>query len=120
MEKLLSYAYVADFKSNAMFGVRRLPNVNVYQLMCHVMQLNAAPHNGTWSNVCDALADKNACADGPYSGGTTGTCVTTTACGTSVTTTAGATTARRQDVVMGLSLAIAFAAVAIFLPNSLN
>jgi len=84
-----------------MFGVRRLPNVNVYQLMCHVMQLNAAPHNGTWSNVCDALADENACTDGPYSGGTS-----------------VATTARRQDVVMGLSLTIAFAAVAILLPPS--
>jgi len=41
-------------------------NVNVYQLMCHVMRLKPAPHNGTWSNVCDALVDPDACDKGPY------------------------------------------------------
>jgi len=59
----------ADFKRNATFAVSRLINVNLYQLMCHVMQLRPLPHNGTWSNVCDVLANSEACADGPYRGG---------------------------------------------------
>jgi len=59
-----------DFKSGATFKAGRFVNVHLYQLMCHVMQLKAAPHNGTWSTVCDALADTDACEDGPYSGTT--------------------------------------------------
>ena len=42
-------------------------NVNAYQLMCHVMQMKALPHNGTWSNVCDSLKDSKACVGGPFS-----------------------------------------------------
>lgn len=44
--------------------------MNLYQLMCHVMKLKAAPHNGTWTTVCDALADSEACKDGPYQAAT--------------------------------------------------
>jgi len=32
------------------------------------MQLTPAPQNGTWSNVCDTLADADACDKGPYPG----------------------------------------------------
>jgi len=59
-----------DFKSGARFKNGRFVNVHLYQLMCHVMQLKAAPHNGTWSTVCDGLVDPDACEDGPYSGTT--------------------------------------------------
>ena len=59
----------ADFRRNITFRVSRLANVNVYQLMCHVMQLVPQPHNGTWSSVCDALTDGDACVKGPYNGG---------------------------------------------------
>jgi len=55
-----------DFRRNATLGAGRIVNVDVYQLMCHVMQLTPAPHNGSWPNVCDALADTDACDDGPY------------------------------------------------------
>jgi len=48
--------------------VDKFVNVDLYQLMCHVMQLTPAPHNGTWSNVCDTLADADACDKGPYPG----------------------------------------------------
>ena len=65
---LLASIFVADFKRNAKFGVGRLLNVNLYQLMCHVMQLVPLPHNGTWSNVCDALVSSDACVKGPYQG----------------------------------------------------
>jgi ectonucleotide pyrophosphatase/phosphodiesterase family protein 6 len=57
-----------DFKQNATFKIGRLPNVNVYALMCHVMKLVPSPNNGTWSNVCDALKDDEACKRGPYDG----------------------------------------------------
>jgi len=57
----------ADFKVNAKFKIGRLPNENVYQLMCHVMRLKAAPHNGTWLKVCDALLDEDACSKSPSS-----------------------------------------------------
>ena len=33
----------ADFKRGAKLRVRELMNVNAYQLMCHVMQLEAQP-----------------------------------------------------------------------------
>lgn len=94
------FASGPDFKRNAKFGVGRLPNVNVYQLMCHVMQLVPAPHNGTWSKVCDALSDNDACVDGPYSG-----------------SVSMAITSRRQDAA-GFSLTIIFAAVATVLSNT--
>ena len=61
--------YLIDFKRNVTFRERFMPNVNVYQLMCHVMQLVPQPNNGTWSYVCDGLAISRACADGPYTGG---------------------------------------------------
>jgi len=65
---ILSLFVCTDFKRGATFEAGRLMNVNVYQLMCHVMQLEAAPHNGTWSNVCDSLVDPGACHRGPYPG----------------------------------------------------
>jgi ectonucleotide pyrophosphatase/phosphodiesterase family protein 6 len=55
-----------DFKRNATFNIGRLPNVNVYGLFCDVMKLVPSPHNGTWSNVCDGLANEGACSRGPY------------------------------------------------------
>jgi len=55
-----------DFKSNTTLKIGRLPNVNLYQLMCHVMQLVPAPNNGTWSAVCDGLADDEACTKGAW------------------------------------------------------
>jgi len=61
------FMYVcADFKRGTKFEVSQLSNVDLYQLMCHVMQLEAAPHNGTWANVCDALLDDDTCSEGPY------------------------------------------------------
>ena len=62
------FSVCADFKNGA--GVDKFENVNLYQLMCHVMQLSPAPHNGSWPNVCGALADADACDDGPYPGST--------------------------------------------------
>lgn len=60
------FAFGPDFKRNTKFAVSRLPNVNVYQLMCHVTQLVPLAHNGTWSSVCNALLDDDACVNGPY------------------------------------------------------
>jgi len=66
---LVVFALSADFRRNATFKIGRLANVNVYQLMCHVMQLVPQPHNGTWSSVCDTLTDIDACIKGAYNSG---------------------------------------------------
>ena len=65
VQRLILFLRV-DFKRGAKFQVGELRNVNAYQLMCHVMQLVPQPHNGTWSDACDGLADVDACGEGPY------------------------------------------------------
>ena len=52
--------FVLDFKKNV--TKRPIRNVNLYQMMCRLTNLVPAPHNGTWSEVCDLLADDGACA----------------------------------------------------------
>ncbi|KAJ8302299.1 hypothetical protein KUTeg_021286 [Tegillarca granosa] len=46
-----------DFKVN--YGAKPFANVNLYQLMCHLLGLTPAPNNGTWSTVSDMLVDWN-------------------------------------------------------------
>lgn len=42
-------------KKNA--KTKPLNTVDIYQLMCHVLEIKPSPNNGTWSHVDDILAD---------------------------------------------------------------
>jgi hypothetical protein len=55
---------LVDFRRNATFKIGNVSVVDVYQLMGHVMRMTLKPHNGTWENVCDGLANKSACDNG--------------------------------------------------------
>ncbi len=45
--------YFSDFKKGYKKG--GFENIEVYQVLCHVMGLEASPHNGTWSHIADIL-----------------------------------------------------------------
>lgn len=46
-------AFGPDFKKN--YTSKPFPNIELYQLMCHVLGVIPNPNNGTWSNVAPLL-----------------------------------------------------------------
>ncbi len=49
--------FISDFKVN--YTQKGLENVNLYQVMCHILGISPLPHNGTWSLIEGMLKDTN-------------------------------------------------------------
>ena len=43
----------SGFKKN--FVAKGFPNVDMYQIMCRILNIKPRPNNGTWNNVKDML-----------------------------------------------------------------
>ena len=44
-----------NFKEN--YTIDSLRNVNLYQIMCALLNITPSPHNGTWSEISQILVD---------------------------------------------------------------
>jgi len=53
------FARGPDFKKGS--RVPTLPNIDLYGLMCNLIDINPGPNNGTLSHTCDLVADKSLC-----------------------------------------------------------
>ncbi|KAJ8306811.1 hypothetical protein KUTeg_014895 [Tegillarca granosa] len=47
------------------YRIKPFANVNLYQMMCHLLGITPAPHNGTWSTVSDMLIDNEISSSEP-------------------------------------------------------
>ncbi|KAJ8321438.1 hypothetical protein KUTeg_001010, partial [Tegillarca granosa] len=47
------------------YRIKPFANVNLYQMMCHLLGITPAPHNGTWSTVSDMLIDSQISSSEP-------------------------------------------------------
>lgn len=46
-----------NFKRN--FAAKAFPSVDMYQIMCKILDVSPQPNNGTWNNVRDLLLDRD-------------------------------------------------------------
>lgn len=51
------WAYGPSFKKG-FFKDEFISHVDAYQLMCYLLELTPAPHNGTWEHVKDLLKER--------------------------------------------------------------
>lgn len=49
-----------DFKMGG--KVTTLPNIDIYEMLCNILGITPSPNNGTVSNTCGLLADKEWCS----------------------------------------------------------
>lgn len=50
---LYLFFFILAFKEN--FTNKPIANIELYQIMCHILGLKPNAHNGTWSNVADMM-----------------------------------------------------------------
>lgn len=50
---LYLFFFILAFKGN--FTNKPIANIELYQIMCHILGLKPNAHNGTWSNVADMM-----------------------------------------------------------------
>ncbi|XP_041372147.1 glycerophosphocholine cholinephosphodiesterase ENPP6-like [Gigantopelta aegis] len=65
-----------DFRTNV--KVDKLNNVNLYQVMCGIIGVGPRPHNGSWSDVVNLVADISTSTAAALSSSSSSTTTTTT------------------------------------------
>lgn len=50
---LYLFFFILAFKGN--LTNKPIANIELYQIMCHILGLKPNAHNGTWSNVADMM-----------------------------------------------------------------